>query len=752
MVPEPVEGLCHRRVDSIECVPRPVAARIAACLATGLLAVGVVPLTGSASAVAGFSTPLQVSIDSMSPAAIPAKGEITVTGQIINRSDDTWTDLNVYLLTSPGPFTTSEELAEAQQTDPAAEIGGRLTAEELYDSVGDLAPGSSISYALSVAREDLEVTGEPGVYWLGVHVLGATETGRIDGADGRARTFVPLMDRKGPRATMSLVMPLKAGVRRAPDGRLRNLRAWQDLVSPEGRLGRLIQLSGTSLGFPVTWVVDPAVLDAARSVAADNPPMSTAPTGEGDETDPGGPEESPGSSPSEGTSGDPSEDPSGDPDHEEAPAPSEEAEQAADWLDTLRRQSEQHTVLTVPYGDLDVASILRHGFDDLYAQATELSTQTAGDLGVETSPVVAPATGFLPKGILPKLSQETPVLLTEAAAPAAPEPVVETERGLRIVLGNSAVEQGGPTPTPPYRALALRQRILSEAALHALSPDNEQPLVVSTPQLWDPGGEWRLAEFFAGLDAAWLRPLDLPTASATTSSPIPPAEGYDVELRYPRSEARAELSIANLLATEELGETGAVFANLLTQNDTVDESLTKYAMLASSYGSRDHRDASVAMARETSARIRSLMERVRVEAPSFVTMSSEEGPFAVTLVNDLDEPVTVGVRAETGSSELVIPSPDPVSLGPGQRASVRLRATSKDIGLHSVSLVPTNSKGQPLGNATTFNVRSSQIGLVIWVIMGLGAAVLFLASAIRIIRRVRSRKAAHSPVPKSVTS
>jgi len=186
----------------------------------------------------------------MSPAAIPAKGEITVTGQIINRSDDTWTDLNVYLLTSPGPFTTSEELAEAQQTDPAAEIGGRLTAEELYDSVGDLAPGSSISYALSVAREDLEVTGEPGVYWLGVHVLGATETGRIDGADGRARAFVPLMDRKGPRATMSLVMPLKAGVRRAPDGRLRNLRAWQDLVSPEGRLGRLIQLSGTSPGSP----------------------------------------------------------------------------------------------------------------------------------------------------------------------------------------------------------------------------------------------------------------------------------------------------------------------------------------------------------------------------------------------------------------------------------------------------------------------------------------------------------------------
>ena len=751
MAPEPVEGWWHPWVDSIECVPRPVAARIAACLATGLLTVGLLTAAGSATAVAGRSTPLQVSIDSMSPASIPAEGDLTVTGQIVNRSDDMWTDLNVYLLTSPGPFTTRAELAEAQESDPASDIGGRLTAEELYDSVGDLAPGTSISYTLSVAREDLDLTGEPGVYWLGVHVLGATESGRVDGADGRARTFVPLVDNVGPRATMSLVMPLKAGVRREPDGRLRSLRAWQDLVSPEGRLGRLLQLSGTSVGFPVTWVLDPAVLDAATSVARDNPPLSTAPTDQGEETEPADPAQSPGSSPSEGTTGDPSEGPSADPDDEEAPAPSEEAEQAADWLDTLRRQSEQHTVLTVPYGDLDVASILRHGFDDLYSQATELSTQTAADLGVETSPVVAPATGFLPKGVLPKLGRETAVLLTEAAAPDAPEPVVETERGLRIVLGNRAVEQGGPAPTPPYRALALRQRILSEAALHALSPDNQQPLVVSTPQLWDPGSEWRLAEFFAGLDASWLRALDLPTAAALASSPFLSSEGYDVELRYPRSEAQAELSIANLLATKELGETGAVFANLLTENDTVDESLAKSAMLSSSYASRGRRNASVVMARDTTARIRALMERVRVEAPSFVTMSSEEGPFAITLVNDLEEPVTVGVLAETGSSELVIASPDPVSLGPGQRASVRLRAASKGIGLHSVSLVPTNSKGQPLGNATTFNVRSSQIGLVIWVIMGLGAAILFLASATRIIRRVRSRRTAHSAVPKSAS-
>ena len=45
----------------------------------------------------------------------------------------------------------------------------------LYDEVGDLAPGESTPYRLSVPRRDLGITGEPGVYWVGVHVLGGHE-------------------------------------------------------------------------------------------------------------------------------------------------------------------------------------------------------------------------------------------------------------------------------------------------------------------------------------------------------------------------------------------------------------------------------------------------------------------------------------------------------------------------------------------------------------------------------------------------
>jgi hypothetical protein len=223
---------------------------------------------------------------------------------------------------------------------------------------------------------------------------------------------------------------------------------------------------------------------------------------------------------------------------------------------------------------------------------------------------------------------------------------------------------------------------------------------------------------------------------------------YDGLLSYPERERREELSIANLLATQELTEVGKVYADLLTRNDTVDEFLARAAMMASSYRVRPNAHAAAARARATTSSVRSRMGQVTIDGPPFVTMSSEKGTFQVTIVNRLEEPVTVGIEADTGSKDLVIASPDPVSLGAGQRASVRLRATSRETGVHSVTLVPTAPGGSPLGEVTRLNVRSSQVGLVIWAIIGLGAAVLFIASGMRIVRRVRARRSSRDPVLK----
>jgi hypothetical protein len=136
------------------------------------------------------------------------------------------------------------------------------------------------------------------------------------------------------------------------------------------------------------------------------------------------------------------------------------------------------------------------------------------------------------------------------------------------------------------------------------------------------------------------------------------------------------------------------------------------------------------------------MARVEVEGPPFVMMYGGTGPLAVTVVNNLDEPVTVGLEAQTPGDELTIRTPAPLTLGPGQRSPVRMRAESSSIGVHPVTIRVTTVSGEPLGSRAEFNVRTSNVGNVIWVIMGIGGAVLALAIVVRLVRRVRRR---HDP-------
>ena len=295
---------------------------------------------------------------------------------------------------------------------------------------------------------------------------------------------------------------------------------------------------------------------------------------------------------------------------------------------------------------------------------------------------------------------------------------------------------GGPTPTPPFDALALRQRILGEAAVHGLT-GADRPLVVSVPEQWDPGEDWRAASFFEGLDVPWVRQVDVPFAQAI-SDPV----DHDGQLTYSRAVRRREIPVANILATQELDAAGTALANLLTRNDTVDEQVGGAAMLGSSTNARRHPARARLMTRRISEEVHGRLGQVYVESSALVTMSSETGNFSVTVVNGLEEPVTVGLEAETGTDELEIRSPDLVSLGPGQRASVRLAVTSTGTGVHSVRISPTTRDGLPLGQSTKVKVRSSQVGLVIWLIMGTGAAVFVAAIVARILRRVRKAEPA----------
>jgi hypothetical protein len=730
-------------------VTRPALARAAACLAAAVATViGATLLSPppAASAAPELRTPLRVTMDTISPSVIPSRGALVVTGRVTNRSEDTWTDLQAYLLTSSEPIGSSEELAAAAATEPTQDVGARLTDADLFAEIGDLGPGESTTYRLRVPRSRLQVSGAPGAYWLGVHVLGAVDGVRDPGAvaDGRARSFIPLMPAATPRTRLALVVPIRDRVRRAPDNRLKGLARWQRMTGADGRLRRLLDFAGSSEA-PLTWLVDPAVLDAVAAVAADNPPLATGDDGTGPQDEEGN-EPEPDPSPSaSGTTTD-----GATPDTESPsppPVPDEEdltpeALAAGDWLDRFRAESAGSSMMGLPYGDVDVAAVTDNRLDAILEEAERLTRVAAEALEVDLDPVVAPPAGYLPGRALARLPDDAPVLLSDRALPEAAGPVVTRQNGVRVALVDSSASSGGPGPNLRTDPLALRQRILAEAAVHALSPARDDPLLVTTPERWNPGDRWQESAFFSGLDVPWLERIDIPTALAGGGTgPVDRQRPV-----YPVGQRRTAIPFANQLATQELVEAGRVFAELLTANDSVADALGRTAMLGSSYPARARPGRALAATRAVTFRVRRDMAQVEVEGPGFVMMSSDTGPISVTVVNDLEDPVTVRLEAVTAGDGLRIEPADPITLGAGERAPVRMRADATSIGVHSVTLRATTESGTALGQSVRFTVRTSNVGFVIWLVMGVGGAVLLLAIVVRIVRRVRARRATHGPL------
>ncbi len=307
-------------------------------------------------------------------------------------------------------------------------------------------------------------------------------------------------------------------------------------------------------------------------------------------------------------------------------------------------------------------------------------------------------------------------------------PLSRLPTGQDLVLSDERSATGGPSPTNPHAPLALRQRILAEAALEVAKGNAPvRPIVFTFPAGWNPGRYWREADFFGGLKVPWIQLAPVPRAATTT---------YDGELPYGRAQLADEIGSSNVAATRTLTRTSTVLGHLLANDNDVTDRLTGAALQASAYSAKPRPTLAAGQVRALDAATRAQLDRVQVTGTDFVTLSGGSGAITVTLVNDLEQPITVGLRARTDSPDVQVRTPEPVSMQAGARTTMRLRVSS-GVGVHEVTLTPVTKQGENAGSALTFGLRTSQVGRLIWYIIIAGGALLAVMIVRRIVLRVR---------------
>nr|WP_246303564.1 DUF6049 family protein [Nocardioides thalensis] len=726
------------------CRPALVRGAVVAALAGGGLTTASVVAPGPARAAAEeapYEPALTLTIDELAPGYVPESGPIEITGTVTNTDVVAWEDVTVYPFfdcsADPAcgagfdqkPMTTAAELAEAAQADPEEVVGNRILTEGVEDEVGDIDPGESASYSLTVPRSELApfLTG-PGVYWFGVHALGSSEATPYDSnSDGRARTFLPYI---GPRMAedrtvdAAVVIPLRRRITHLPNGAVGRRGLWDQALSADGNLGRLLAFGSASVDDPVSWLVDPAVPDAVRQLARGNKGRSIAPTGPAPGED--GQEEGEGVDP-EATDTAVGEDAG----EEESAEPANPEAQA--WLDDLEDELgtglSNGQVLALPYGDLDVAGAAESD-PRLYRRARE-QTSILDDWGIITTPVLGSPGGYLDANGFLLADDSSAVLLTDRmfgpeAFPDGPPRVGKVGQH-RVVVTSYAASTGGPGPDPRLTGLQLRQRMLSEAAVRLLSPD-PAPLVVVLPGSVDPADA---GDFWSGLDPRWLDVGTVGQVAAGATEEI----GLD-DLDYPEDQEDYELPDYLFDQARGLADAGDTLQRMLSRNDTVGDQVRTEALTGASYSARPDPSGTASMLSASEDWIRRVQARVRISAPPGVTLSSADGSFAVTVRNQLKQPVTVRISADTEDG-IAIESGDPVELAPNSRTTVVLDAHTDALGVHNVRLAVTDIEGNSLGATAVVPVRSGQVGEIIWWFIGGGCGILFVAIAIRLVRRIR---------------
>ena len=693
--------------------------------------------------------PLSIVVRDLRPRAPRPGDALEVVGVVRNTGDVEVRDVSLRLRVG-GRVDSRGMLHDADTDRPVT--SARVTLR-LPDP---LAAHASVRFDLRTSVERLAL-GALGVYPLDLEARGDVGDGvqRL----GLVPTWLPWFGDDPVRATrVAVVWPLLDTPRQQVDGRFRD----DDLATALSGSGRLGRLAASGLGaatsdcgaaaqgpqglvtpaptrcdpVPVTLAVDPDLLAAAGTMAATDTPYTLA---DG----------------SRGTGGD----------------------AARAWLASL--VAARPDVLAVPYADPDVTALAAQGpsFDKDVGRAALLgSQQVRSTLGVDPQTALAwPPTGPVTQDGLDALARTgARSFVLDASAYGDPDGDPYPTPGARSALPVSSAGTPltglvsdpflddlvtGSALTAEVGVRLAEQRFLVETAMIAAeNPNLQRTLVLAPERRTDVVAPTALQSLRDLGRVPWLCPVRL--ADVAAGDEHCPDEPAGQSERTPADRGR--------LSTDRPGGLSAGYLGPVGQDRAVADQLTD-AVLSDSPAARDEVAGITSQLRRALARAESsawredprtadrqaamlhrhlagLVDKITVYGGQ-VLLTSTAGRLQASLENRLEVPIRVRVRFDDPGAAIEPATTGLIEVTPGNAVPAVVQVQTRKSGQYVVSAVVLDRHGTPFPEVAGLPVRSAPLvvrstgygRLALAVTIG-GAGVLFLAAAVRLVRRARGTR------------
>lgn len=676
-----------------------------------VLAAVILPSAITSSVAAETPPPVTIAITSLTPLAPLATDTLTLTGTVANTSGETVLGVTVRLRVGGEPLAdrkTLVDISNGTSSPNGSGVGGTRT-----PPIADLRPGQTAPFILTVPMATLAL-GSAGVYLLAVEAQSDPGDGNLTRV-GLGRTFLPWLPSPAETPVTGLVTlwPLTDTPAVDSDGVLLNDQIPRD-VSPGGRLRVLVD-AGSPHGSALTWLVDPALLETVDAMT------SGYRVHEGNQL-------------VAGTASD----------------------QAATWLDAVRRVTAQSAVLALPYACPDDVALVRGSMvREVVRAITSAAPRSSATL---RHPVVStlawPDNGFVDEPTLRAISDAAPLAVLVSGSQLRSEsdftPTGLTTLPSSVGSGTAVISDpalssiAAGTHESAADILQARQRLISDLALIGLElPATQRTVVIAPPLQWSSNSAFLTEMLTAITTVPWVRPTSLPALLGAEPSSVP-----RTLKPYPSSATKAELNsdYVSRIAAAQTSTTlvSDVIAGSAVTTAAINESLARSASSAF----RADRALGLALIASARADVSRMLSGVRIVSKGSVTLPGDTGFIPISIANTLDSPVTVSLSIQaTPSVRLSTSAIEPVTV-PAQSTTlveVPARVTGSDPVSLTVRL--TAPGGAAFGAPAQMQVGSSAYSRAAAWVVGAAFAVLVILLLINAGRRVRGSTHRGRPAP-----